>query len=101
MSKPKHPPTTHSPFWFQLSHLNAGFLAVLVGYSSSVAIIFQAAQAAGATPEQLNSWMWALGIGMGLSCIIPSLYFKAPILTAWSTPGAALLATSLQGFSMG
>ena len=38
---------------------------------------------------------------MGLSCIIPSLIFKAPVLTAWSTPGAALLATSLQGLSMG
>ena len=74
---------------------------MLVGYSSSVAIIFQAALAAGATPEQLNSWMWALGIGMGLSCIVPSLIFKAPVLTAWSTPGAALLATSLQGLSMG
>lgn len=89
-----------SSFSFQLSHLNSGFIAVLVGYSSSVAIVFQAALAAGATPEQLNSWMWALGIGMGLSCIIPSIIFKAPILTAWSTPGAALLATSLQGLSM-
>lgn len=89
-----------SASWFQLSHLNSGFIAVLVGYSSSVAIVFQAALAAGATPEQLNSWMWALGIGMGLSCIIPSIIFKAPILTAWSTPGAALLATSLQGLSM-
>lgn len=94
---PAAPPTAS---WFQLSHLSSGFIAVLVGYSSSVAIIFQAAHAAGATPEQLNSWMWALGIGMGLSCIIPSLIFRAPILTAWSTPGAALLATSLQGLSM-
>ncbi len=74
---------------------------MLVGYSSSVAIIFQAANAANATPAQLNSWMWALGIGMGLSCIGLSLRYRSPVLTAWSTPGAALLATSLTGLTMG
>ena len=83
-----------------LSVISAGFIAVLVGYSSSVAIIFQAASAAGATPAELTSWMWALGIGMGASCIGLSLYYRAPILTAWSTPGAALLATSLTGLTM-
>lgn len=86
--------------WFRISHISAGFIAVLVGYTSSVAIIFQAAQAAGATPAELNSWMWALGIGMGASCIGLSLRFRSPVLTAWSTPGAALLVTSLQGLSM-
>ena len=39
----------------------AGFVAVLVGFTSSVAIVFQAAQAFGATPEQLTSWMWEIG----------------------------------------
>ncbi|TEA77312.1 benzoate/H(+) symporter BenE family transporter [Allopusillimonas ginsengisoli] len=87
--------------WLKISHISAGFIAVLVGYSSSVAIIFQAANAAGATPSQLNSWMWALGIGMGLSCIGLSLRYRSPVLTAWSTPGAALLATSLTGLTMG
>lgn len=85
---------------FAVSHIAAGFVAVLVGYTSSVAIIFQAAMAAGATPEQLASWMWALGIGMGVTCIGLSLYFRTPILTAWSTPGAALLVTGLEGFTM-
>ncbi|MCC2595349.1 benzoate/H(+) symporter BenE family transporter [Pusillimonas sp. MFBS29] len=86
--------------WFRISHISAGFIAVLVGYTSSVAIIFQAAQAAGASPAELNSWMWALGIGMGASCIGLSWRYRSPILTAWSTPGAALLVTSLQGLSM-
>jgi benzoate membrane transport protein len=56
-------------FWrdLSLSAVVAGLVAVLVGYTSSVVIVFQAAQALGATPEQLTSWMWALGIGMGLS----------------------------------
>jgi len=85
---------------FAISHVAAGFVAVLVGYTSSVAIIFQAATAAGATAPELASWMWALGIGMGVSCIGLSLYFRTPILTAWSTPGAALLVTGLDGLSM-
>ena len=83
-----------------LSHISAGFVAVLVGYTSSVAIIFQAATASGATPAELASWMWALGLGMGFSCIGLSLYYRTPILTAWSTPGAALLVTGLDGLSM-
>ena len=73
---------------------------MLVGYTSSVAIVFQAAHAAGASPAEIGSWLWALGIGMGVTCIGLSWWTKAPILTAWSTPGAALLATSLQGLSM-
>lgn len=85
----------------RLSHLSAGFIAVLVGYTSSVAIIFQAAQAAGASPDELVSWMWALGVGMGVTCIGLSLAYHSPVLTAWSTPGAALLVTSLSGLSMG
>ncbi|NHQ88399.1 benzoate/H(+) symporter BenE family transporter [Iodobacter sp. HSC-16F04] len=81
--------------------LTAGFVTVLVGFTSSAAIVFQAATAAGATPGQLASWMWALGMGMGISCIGLSLRYKNPIVTAWSTPGAALLAGSLQGIPMG
>ncbi|ASV55412.1 Benzoate transport protein [Lelliottia jeotgali] len=78
----------------------AGFVAVLVGYASSAAIIWQAAAAAGATPHQIAGWMTALGIGMGVSTLALSLWYKAPVLTAWSTPGAALLATSLQGVTL-
>jgi benzoate membrane transport protein len=85
---------------FHFSHLSAGFITVLVGYTSSVAIVFQAAHAAGANPEQIGSWLLALGLGMGVTCIGLSLYFRSPVLTAWSTPGAALLATSLQGVGM-
>ena len=84
----------------RLSHLSAGFISVLVGYTSSAAIVLQAAYAAGATPAEISSWLWALGIGMGLTCIGLSLYFREPILTAWSTPGAALLITGLAGLSM-
>jgi len=86
--------------FFNLSHLSAGFIAVLVGYTSSAAIVFQAATAAGAGPEQISAWLLALGLGMGFTCIGLSLYYRSPVLTAWSTPGAALLATSLVGIPM-
>ena len=78
----------------------SGFVAVLVGYASSAAIIWQAAAAAGATPTQIAGWMTALGMGMGISTLLLSWWYKAPVLTAWSTPGAALLATSLQGVTL-
>ena len=77
-----------------LSAFTAGFVAVLVGFTSSVAIVFQAATALGATPEQIASWMWALGLGMGLCSLLPSLLLKQPVMVAWSTPGAAVLATA-------
>jgi benzoate membrane transport protein len=69
-------------------------VAVLVGFTSSVAIVFQAAQAFGATPAQITSWMWALGLGMGLCSAMPSLILRKPVMVAWSTPGAAVLATA-------
>ena len=84
----------------KFSHISSGFIAVLVGYTSSVAIIFQAAQALGASQSQLNSWMLALGVGMGFTSIVLSATYRMPIITAWSTPGAALLATSLVGIDM-
>jgi benzoate membrane transport protein len=85
-----------------LSAFIAGFVAVLVGFTSSVAIVFQAALAFGATPAQISSWMWALGIGMGLCTAVPSLILRKPVMVAWSTPGAAVLATAgaAGGFGM-
>lgn len=76
-----------------VSAVVAGFVAVLVGFTSSVVIVFQAAAAFGATPAQTASWIWALGLGMGLTSLGLSLWYRQPVLIAWSTPGAALLAT--------
>ncbi|WP_235581134.1 MULTISPECIES: benzoate/H(+) symporter BenE family transporter [unclassified Rhizobacter] len=77
-----------------LSAFVAGFVAVLVGFTSSVAIVFSAAQALGAGPAEISSWMWALGLGMGLCSALPSLWLRQPVMIAWSTPGAAVLATA-------
>ncbi|EGT3571488.1 benzoate/H(+) symporter BenE family transporter [Citrobacter amalonaticus] len=87
-------------FSIPLPTLLSGFVAVLVGYASSAAIIWQAAVAAGASTTQIAGWMTALGIAMGASTLILTLWYRAPVLTAWSTPGAALLVTGLQGLTL-
>ncbi|MCX5384681.1 benzoate/H(+) symporter BenE family transporter [Streptomyces sp. NBC_00083] len=82
------------------SAVTAGLIAVLVGVTSSAAIVFTAARTAGAGPGEVTSWMLALGVGMGATCIGLSLRYKAPVVTAWSTPGAALLVSALGGVTM-
>jgi benzoate membrane transport protein len=79
----------------------AGFIAMLTGYTSSLVLMFQAGQAAGLSNAQISSWIWALSIGMAITTIGLSLRYRAPIVVAWSTPGAALLITSLPGVSYG
>ena len=92
MSKPEPVAPTTSPLRdHSLSALAAGFVTVLVGFASSAVIVFGAARALGANEAQIGSWMWALGIGMGITCIGLSLRWKVPVVTAWSTPGAAML----------
>lgn len=77
-----------------ISALTAGFVTVLVGFASSAVIVFQAARQVGADQAQIGSWILALGIGMGLTCIGLSLRYKVPVVTAWSTPAAAMLAAT-------
>lgn len=86
--------------YFSFSNITAGFVAVLVGFTSSGVIVFQAATNAGANPAEISSWIFALGLSIALTSIGFSWYYRMPILTGWSTPGAALLATSLSGISM-
>ncbi|MGW5647822.1 benzoate/H(+) symporter BenE family transporter [Saccharopolyspora sp. NPDC003752] len=83
-----------------MSTLVSGAITTLVGVVSSAAIVFQAAQTLGAGPAEIGSWILALGAGIGATSIALSLRYRAPVVLAWSTPGAALLATSGQGTSM-
>lgn len=85
---------------FSISAVIAGFVTVLVGFTSSAVIVFQAAQALGASASEIGSWMFALGLGIGFTCIGLSLRYRVPIATAWSTPGAAMLITTAAGVSM-
>jgi benzoate membrane transport protein len=79
--------------------ITAGFVAVLVGFTSSVALVFGAAQAMGANDVQVGSWIGSLSLAMGGLTLGLSLYYRKPVMIAWSTPGAALLITSLVGVS--
>lgn len=85
---------------FSLPALVAGFVTVLVGFTSSAVIVFQGAQGLGASPAEIASWMWALGLGMGVTCIGLSLRYRVPVVTAWSTPGAAMLISSASGATL-
>ena len=86
---------------FSLSTLVAGAVTVLVGFTTSIALVFQAAYASGASPAQAASWIWALGLAMGVTCVGLSLRYRMPVVTAWSTAGAAMLISTAPGFSMG
>ncbi|MDC8748404.1 benzoate/H(+) symporter BenE family transporter [Xanthomonas campestris] len=80
-----------------LPAIAAGFVTVLVGFASSAVIVFEAARHLGADQAEIASWMWALGIGMGVTCIGLSLRYRVPVVTAWSTPGAAMLIGTAAG----
>ncbi|MET3998460.1 benzoate/H(+) symporter BenE family transporter [Marinobacterium sp. MBR-109] len=76
-----------------VSAIIAGLMAVLVSYSGPLAIFFQAAQNAGISVEMMTSWVWAISIGAAVTGIVLSLWFKIPVITAWSAPGTVLLVT--------
>lgn len=78
----------------------AGFLAVLVSYSGPLAIFFQAGASAGISTEMMTSWVWAISMGAAISGIILSIWLKAPVVTAWSAPGTALLVSLFPGLSL-
>jgi benzoate membrane transport protein len=80
---------------FSLSAVIAGFLAVFVGFAGPLAIVYQAANLAGLSSEMTSSWIWAISFGSGISGLVLSYRLKMPIISAWSTPGAALLVVSL------
>lgn len=85
---------------FSISHIMAGATAVFVGYSSAVVLILEAVKSLNGSVALQSSWLLALGLAMGLSSILLSWRYKAPILTAWSTPGVALLIIALAGVSV-
>lgn len=75
----------------------AGFIAMMTGCTSSLVLMLQAGQAAGLSSGQMSSWLLSMFIGMAVCSIGLSLRYRTPISVAWSTPGAALLITTLGG----
>ncbi|MAM88837.1 MAG: benzoate transporter [unclassified Hahellaceae] len=81
------------------SSLITGLIAVIISFAGPLAIVFQAASSANLPPNIVTSWVWAISIGSAVSGLYLSWKYKAPIITAFSTPGAALLVGSLSLFS--
>ncbi|AKA22338.1 benzoate/H(+) symporter BenE family transporter [Pseudomonas chlororaphis] len=69
----------------------AALISVIVNYGGTFILVFQGAKAAGLSPEQTASWIWSISIGVGLTGAWLSYRYREPIITAWSTPGAAFL----------
>ena len=81
--------------WFSL--ISSTLTAVVVGFASTILVIMEAARNVGATSTQQASWAAALCFGMAITSFILSWRYKMPMITAWSTPGAVLIATSASG----
>ncbi len=75
------------------------FTTVVVGFASTILLVIEAARLIGATPEQSVSWVAALCFGMAVTTFLLSLYYRMPIITAWSTPGVVVIATSAAGIA--
>ncbi len=78
----------------------AGLVAVLIAYSSALVLVFQAATNAGMDHAHLSSWIWALTVGSGVTAILLSLWYRQPIVIAWSIAGSALLVSSLGRYTL-
>lgn len=77
------------------SAILSGLLVVVVGYASSLVLVFQAATNAHVDNAHLSSWVLAITLGSGLCSIAMSLWFRQPVIAAWSTPGIVLLSNTL------
>jgi benzoate membrane transport protein len=77
-----------------VSAASAALVATVAGVGGTLPVVLAAAQAVGATPEQASSWVSGLGLATAVSALILSVRYRMPIITAWSTPGAALIASS-------
>ncbi|MFF2886975.1 benzoate/H(+) symporter BenE family transporter [Paenibacillus sp. NPDC057967] len=73
----------------------AALISVVVNYGGTFILVFQAAKVAGLSPEMTASWIWSISIGVGITGIWLSYRYRAPIITAWSTPGVAFLVSAL------
>ncbi len=78
----------------RLSTVTAAVVAALVGISGALAVVLEAARALGATPAETTSWVTALFLSMALTSGLLSWWHRMPIITAWSTPGAAVIAAT-------
>lgn len=78
----------------RISMVSAALVAALVGYGSTIALVLSAATALGAAPAQTTSWLLAVCLAKAIGSAVLSSWHRVPVVLAWSTPGAALIAAS-------
>ena len=83
----------------RLSTLSSALVASLVGFGGTMALVLGAAQSVGATEAQTASWITAIAIAVALETLILTLWFRMPIIGAWSIAGLALV-TASTGYTM-
>lgn len=76
------------------SLFSSALVAALVGYGSTIALVLSAAAALGATPAQTASWIFTICMAKAVGSAVLSAWARVPIVLAWSTPGAALIAAT-------
>ena len=77
-----------------VSTATGALVATIAGGGGALPVVLAATQSIGATPEQASSWVSALAIATAVSALILSVRYRMPIIAAWSTPGAALIAST-------
>ncbi|MFG1347233.1 benzoate/H(+) symporter BenE family transporter [Xanthobacter autotrophicus DSM 431] len=83
-----------------VSIIVSAFVAALVGFGGTLALILAAAAAVGASAAQASSWVAAICLAVAGTSAVLSIRHRMPIITAWSTPGAALIAGFGSGLGM-
>lgn len=79
--------TTHGP-------VLAGVVTAVVGFSSSFVVVIAGLTAVGASPGQAASGLLTLLVTQAAGMLWLSVRHRTPVVLAWSTPGAALLASA-------
>jgi benzoate membrane transport protein len=72
----------------------AGCVTALVGFAGAFPVVLAGLRGAGADAEQAASGLLAVSVGAGVVAIALSRRTRMPLSMAWSTPGAALLAST-------
>ncbi|MFG1276123.1 benzoate/H(+) symporter BenE family transporter [Xanthobacter autotrophicus] len=84
----------------RVSVIVSAFVAALVGFGGTLALILAAAAAVGASPAEASSWVAAICLAIAATSAFLSMRYRMPIIAAWSTPGAALIAGFGSGIGM-
>lgn len=79
--------------------IGAGLIAAIFGCTGPALIVINGAQESGLSPVETASWIFGIYVFGGLISLVMALYYKQPLVGAWSIPGAVLVVGALQDFT--